>query len=75
MPKILITETDRRNEKSRIALNVYMAKRSIKKKDFGHKIGVATATGYNKIKDPSTLTVAELRMLKLTDEELIEIVG
>jgi hypothetical protein len=75
MPKVYLTETERRNELSRVAINVYLAKRSIKKRDFGKRIGATTATGYNKIKDPSRLTVGDLRAMKLTEEELIQIVG
>lgn len=49
--------------------------KGIKKRDFGRAIGMAQQAGYVRYHNPSRLSVEDLRNMKLTEREILQIVN
>ena len=73
MPKI-ITLREKLNRKAQAELDKWMKLKGIDKTLFGDALGVSQATGYRIYKDPSRLTIEELRTMHLSDEQILEMV-
>ena len=76
MPK-LKAQIDK--EKMQQTLSIALIKRGASPRslgaDIGKRLGKTDKTGRKLLKDPSLLTVGELKTLKLTAEEITELVG
>ena len=70
MPKL-----KNRNASAQKVIAGWLAYRGLKKSDFGRALGMAMQAGYHRYNDPSRLTVEDLRNMRLSASEVLEIVG
>lgn len=74
MPKV---KNDREilNRNAQAEIDRLLKRKGIKKKDFGKFLGLGQSAGYRRYNDTGTLTLDDLRCMKLSISELVEIYG
>ena len=80
MPKVTIKDkTKERQIKSHATLRYMMELNEVTTKDIARLLRISERTVYHRLKDPSTLTVAELRVLvdafMMDEVELADLIG
>lgn len=73
-----LKKREKKNRKIKAQISYYLEAEGYTKKDLAKQLDMCVATLYNKLKDPSKLTLEEVRNLKLTlnlsDEQLLAII-
>ena len=79
MPKPKLSESEKQNRRTRAAISHNMEQFGITDEDLAKRFGRTVRTIQNKRKNPDTIPLRELRILvkclKMTDEQIIELIG
>ena len=79
MPKLMVSEHEMQNRRTRAVIHHNMELYGISIQDLSKAMGCSRKTVYNKISNPDTITLSEFRtlhvMLKVKDDQLMEFEG
>ena len=69
---------EEKNQELNAKIAYYLVKSGYKKPELAVRLGISTASFYNKLKNPDTFTFKELRnlfsIMKLTEQEIVRII-
>lgn len=79
MQKLKPSETAIMNDRTKSIVGYCMFKNGMNHSDWARVIGVSQSTNYNRLHNPQSYTLGELRAIckrfKLTKEQIVELIG
>ena len=77
MPKLKASETDMEDRRTKSIIRKYQEREGLSDPELAKRLGIGGSTLYSRMRDPSYMTLRELRILckKLDDHDKVELIG
>lgn len=77
MPRLKATERDLEDRRTKSIIKKYQALEDLSDTELAVRLGIGGSTLYSRMRDPSYMTLRELRILckKLDDHDKVELIG